>query len=179
MANAIFTCLCLRPSRRFLPVVVAVRPNFFEIASTVTTQDVLVYISDERARRFGDGENMGGVRYMRVSEESEQLTCPTQITDDWDFYANENGFQLSDGFGAKTIYVQLCDNSGRSVVSTARVSYVDPNEGTVTASPSLPTPDVLLAANMTQTVAAMATANEPYRPTIEAILTATAMPGNP
>jgi hypothetical protein len=162
-----------------LPIIVAARPNLYEISTTVSTPNIFVFIPNENVRPFGEGDIIGAVRYMHISEVPEQLPCPTQASEDWDIYANENEFQLSDGYGLKTIYVQLCDNSNRTVLSSAQVYYVDPNIAVeVTPGGSFPTPDVLRIANITQTAAAVATAYEPYRPTIEAILTATGVPNN-
>ncbi len=163
-----------------LPVVVAERTAINQIAQAVFTQDVLLYIHDERIYRNGDVEAIGAVRTMRIAEQPGEQTCPTNVaasdlTGGWERYTNEVRWMLSDGAGVKTIYVQMCDNRGRTITMSTRVNYLDETAaGTVMPFNGTATPDVIGIANATQTAAASATSYAPYLATVESILTATA-----
>lgn len=157
-----------------LPIVITERASINQIAQTVLTRDVLLYIHDERVYRNGDLDAIGAVRYMRVSEQPSEAPCPAdEPTGDWQRYTNEVRLTLSEGAGLKQIYVQMCDLRGRTVTSTTQVIY-QTAAGTPVIGSGTPTPDVLMIANATQTAAASATAYAPYLMTVEAILTATA-----
>jgi hypothetical protein len=168
-----------------LPVVVTERTTINQIAQAVFTRDVLLYIHDERVYRNGDVEAIGAVRAMRISEEQGEQACPTNVassdlTGGWERYTNEVRWMLSDGAGVKTIYVQLCDNRGRSITMSTQVSYLDEAAaGTVMPFNGTATPDVVGIANATQTAAASATSYAPYLATVEGILTATAAVSTP
>ena len=104
-----------------LPVIVTVQPSLNEIAQTTPTRDVILYVHDERARRIGTNGAIGAVTSLRISEQPGDQPC--QSSDEWKPYRSENVYKLSDGFGLKTIYVQLCDRTGVSVTSTTQVNY--------------------------------------------------------
>ncbi|MEZ4671963.1 MAG: CAP domain-containing protein [Anaerolineae bacterium] len=165
-----------------LPVIITDRIARNVIADNVTSPDVILYINDENSHRNGDDDFLGGVQNMRISESPDEQDCPTGISPDWSGYRNAVLWTLSEGYGPKTIYVQLCDSSNpprRLTVSTT-VNYVQ----VVTETPAAkiqgtPTPDVLNIANATQTAAASATSYAPYLATVESILTATAAAPSP
>jgi hypothetical protein len=163
-----------------LPIVITERTMINQIAQTVLTQDVLLYIHDERGYRNGDAEAIGAVRTMRISEQPGEQACPTNVaatdlTGGWQRYTNEVRWSLSAGAGSKTIYVQLCDNRGRTITASTQVSYLDEAAaGTALPFNGTATPDVMGIANATQTAAASATSYAPYLATVEAILTSTA-----
>jgi hypothetical protein len=146
-----------------LPVITAQRSAIDQIAQTVAQREVVLYIHDERVNRFGQGDIIGAVERIRISEQPGELACDDP-TPDWQPYTNELLWSLSPGAGLKTLYVQMCDSAGRSVLSTAQVTLAD--ESAV--------PDVMSVVRATQTAAAQATNYAPYQPTIQAILTATA-----
>jgi hypothetical protein len=146
-----------------LPVVTTQRSAIEQIAETVAQREVVLYIHDERVNRFGLGDIMGAVEKIRISEQPGQLDCDDP-TPDWQPYTNEVLWSLSPGAGLKTLYVQMCDNAGRTVLSSAQVTLTDTSAA----------PDVMSVVRATQTAAAQATTYAPYLPTIEAILTATA-----
>lgn len=161
-----------------LPVVITDRTARNVIATSVTSPDIILYINDENSHRNGDGDFIGGIQNMRISEQPDTQECPTGISPDWSGYRNAVLWTLSDGYGPKTVYVQLCDaaNPPRKLTVTAVVNYVQQTAETPGApTPNgTPTPDVLGIANATQTAAASATAYAPYLATVESILTATA-----
>ncbi len=146
-----------------LPVVVAQRSAIDQIAQTVAQREVVLYIHDERVNRFGLGDIMGAVEQIRISEQPGELACDDP-TPDWQPYNNEVLWSLSPGAGLKTLYVQMCDSAGRSVLSSIQVTLTD----------AASAPDVMGVVRATQTAAAQATTYAPYQPTIQAILTATA-----
>lgn len=146
-----------------LPVITTQRSAIDQIAQAVMQREVVLYIHDERVNRFGQGSIMGAIEKIRVSEQPGELACDDP-TPDWQPYTNELLWALSPGAGLKTLYVQMCDNAGRTVLSTAQVSLTDNSAA----------PDVMGVVRATQTAAAQATTYAPYQPTIQAILTATA-----
>ena len=159
-----------------LPIIVADLSARNAIAETVSSRDVLLYINDENSHRAGGLDFIGGIQNMRVSEQQDDLDCPTGFSTDWEPYQNAIQWELSDGFGLKTIYVQLCDSTGQKRTSSTSVNYApatlvpDPTASSSTATP----PNLVQIANFTQTAVANATSFAPYVPTLEAILTATA-----
>lgn len=155
-----------------LPVVVAERSAVNVITETVTTPNIVLYISNENSHRSGDGNFIGAIANMRITNEPEELVCPTGISPEWDAYRNIIPWTLTDGFGLKTIYVYLCDQSRPRLSLEVKVNYASGT--TVTVDSLTPTADTLGIANVTQTAAASATWFAPYLPTVEAILTATA-----
>lgn len=146
-----------------LPVVTTQRSAIDQIAQTVAQREVVLYIHDERVNRFGQGNIMGAVDRIRISEQPGELAC-NDPTPDWQPYTNETLWTLSPGAGLKTVYVQMCDTAGRSVLSSTQVTLTD----------AAAAPDVMGVVRATQTAAAQATTYAPYQPTIQAILTATA-----
>jgi hypothetical protein len=146
-----------------LPVIAAQRSAIDQIAQTVAQREVVLYIHDERVNRFGLGDIMGAVEEIRISEQRGELACDDP-TPDWQPYNNEVLWSLSPGAGLKTVYVQMCDSAGRSVLSSVQVTLTDASAA----------PDVMSVVRATQTAAAQATVYAPYQPTIQAILTATA-----
>lgn len=146
-----------------LPVVVTERGDVGVIAQTVDQPEVVLFVHDERVNRFGEDDIMGAISQMRVSEQSGELPCNAD-SPEWQPYDLQVLWTLSAGSGEKTIYVQMCDDAGRSVTSSARVNFVD--------SSSLP--DLMGVVRATQTAAAEATSIAPFLPTVEVILTATA-----
>jgi hypothetical protein len=148
-----------------LPVIVAEKSNLGRIAQSVDEPDIVLYIHDERVNRFGTGDTVvGAIQRMYVSEMGGELDCNNPDDPDWLPYEIEFPWTLSSGSGLKTIYVQLCDDFGRSVVSTTQVDYVETSAQ----------PDLISVVRATQTAAAQATTIAPYLPTIEFALTATA-----
>jgi len=159
-----------------LPIIVADFSARNQIATTVSSREVLLYINDENSHRPGGLDYIGGIQNMQVSEQPITADCPTGFSSDWEAYQNAMPFELSDGFGAKTIYVRLCDANGKSLDVSTTLTYAPATplpEATLTANAPA-TPNVLLIANSTQTAVANATNYAPYAPTVEAILTATA-----
>lgn len=165
-----------------LPIVITQLRTLNQIPQVVDTRDVILYMHDERINRFGVGDIMGAVDSFRVSETGEQLECPATTgaasETGWESpYVNNLTYTLSPGIGSKTVYVQFCDDLGRTITSSASVEFRAVPTGTPPSLPGLVrTPDVLGIANATQTAAASATAYAPYEMTIEAILTQTAAP---
>ncbi len=159
-----------------LPIMVADFNAKNQIATTVSSRDVLLYINDENSHRPGGLDFIGGIQNMRVSEQQEDLDCPTSLTPDWKPYENVIQLELSDGFGLKTIYVELCDAAGKKVSVKTNVTYAPATavpDATMTGNAAA-TPNVLLIANATQTAVINAQIYPTYAPTIEFILTATA-----
>ena len=146
-----------------LPVVIPERNNVHMIAETIDQPDIVLFVHDERVNRFGEGETMGAVNQMRVSEQPGELDC-TASSPEWEPYDLQLRWSLSPGSGQKSIYVQMCDEAGRTVTSVAQVNLIDPASA----------PDLMGIVRATQTAAAQATGIAPYLPTVEAILTATA-----
>jgi hypothetical protein len=155
-----------------LPVVVVERSAVNVIRETVTTPDIALYISNENTHRGGDDEFIGAIENMRIANQPQDVTCPSGLSPEWDAHRNIVPWTLTDGFGAKTIYVYLCDQSRPPLTVEVRVNYVSGASATV--ENLSPTVDTLGIANVTQTAAAHATGIAPYLPTVEAILTATA-----
>ncbi len=159
-----------------LPIIVADLKAKNVIAETVSSRNVLLYINDENSHRAGGADFIGGIQNMRVSEQNVDLECPTTYSPDWEPYQNAIQLTLSDGFGSKTIYVELCDGVGKKIRVNTSVVYApatpvpDPTASASTATP----PNVLQMANNTQTAVANAIIYSTYAPTVEAILTATA-----
>ncbi|MBZ0303594.1 MAG: hypothetical protein K8J31_27895 [Anaerolineae bacterium] len=147
-----------------LPVIAARRAAVAEIAQTFDQPEVVLYIHDERVNRFGQGQTMGAVEKIHISEQPGERDCADTSDPGWQPYNNEVIWTLSAGSGVKTIYVQMCDSTGRGVVSSTQVTYVDEASA----------PDISGVVRATQTAAAGATRIAPYQPTVEAILTATA-----
>lgn len=158
-----------------IPVFVIDPQSPLLIAERVTSRDVVLAVHDERARLLSPGGEMAQVQFLRVSEQPTELDCPTDRTEVWEDYSPEVPFRLSQGSGVKTIYVQMCDIYGTSLVMQTQVIYQDPNDPTPTSSETtVPIPlDVLGIVYATQTVAAASTMNAPLMPTVEYILTAT------
>ncbi|MCB9450404.1 MAG: CAP domain-containing protein [Anaerolineaceae bacterium] len=170
--------------RYYYMLLFAARPNELPVVITdlkvvveqVSSRNVYVRPHNENTHTNGDRidniDVIGRVQAIRVSETPGKETCPTGITlpAGWESYRPYLPYTLSDGSGLKTVYVQMCDAAGRTVVSSAQVTYTDPR--TPAPDSNLATP--LGLAQMTQTAAAQATLYAPLQPTIEAILTATA-----
>jgi hypothetical protein len=153
-----------------LPVVITDPALPSEIATAVSTPNIILRIQNESSHTNGDGDFIGAVQNLRVSEQSQELPCPASAFDTssgWRAYTNHIEMPLSDGFGLKTLYVQMCDREGRTITSSAQVTVGDPN----IAPADVNIMNMVIA---TQTAAVQATAFEPLRPTVEAILTATA-----
>jgi len=146
-----------------LPVVAARRGAVSEIAQTFEQPEIVLYIHDERVNRFGQGDTLGALEKIRISEQPGELDCNAD-SPDWQPYTNEVLWTLSPEPGTKTIYVQMCDSAGRSLASSTQVIYMDGSS----------MPDIPGIARATQTAAAEATQIAPFLPTIESILTATA-----
>jgi hypothetical protein len=164
-----------------LPVVVTEFPALNRITTTVSTRDVILYVHDERVVRFGGDDFIGAIEALRISSSPDSLPCTGDSSQGWRPYENEIPYRLADTPGLQTVYVQMCDTRGFSIMMSVPVVYQDQPTPTPTASPSptsstqLPaTPDVNAIANATQTAAASATAFAPYLATVEVILTATA-----
>ncbi len=172
-----------QPNR--LPVVVTELPNLNVIASTVETRDVILYVHDERANRFGTETSIGGIDYLRISDSPDMLPCSADRQQGWRPYENEIRWQLADVPGTQTLYVQMCDARGQTIMSEVRVTYLQEVTPTLPATLSInpisgqPSPNVLDIAQATQTAAASATAFAPYLSTVEAILTTTAAAPTP
>ncbi|MAS34992.1 MAG: hypothetical protein CL610_13365 [Anaerolineaceae bacterium] len=147
-----------------LPVVTTQRGQIAEIVRTFDQRETVLYIHDERVNRFGQGNIIGAVDKLRISEQPGELACADTTSPDWQPYNNEIVYTLSPGAGSKTLYIQMCDAAARSLVSTAQVTLTDPSDDI----------DLLSIVRATQTAAADATNIAPYQPTIQAILTATA-----
>lgn len=161
-----------------LPIIVADLKARNAIAENVSSRSVLLYVNDENSHRAGGLDFIGGIQNMRVSEQKVDLECPTGFSTDWEPYQNAIQLELSDSFGSKTIYVELCDNNGKKLSVSTTVNYgpatPEADVTTTARGTATATPDVLLIANATQTAAANATLYAPYVPTVESILTATA-----
>lgn len=160
-----------------LPIIITDPDDLSPIPAVVDTREVLLYLHDERVNRFGVGDTMGAVSVFRISETGEQLECPTTTPDSslgWEAYVNERPYTLNAGVGIKTVYVQMCDEVGRSTLSSTSVNFQAPPTNTPPVIAQSVTPDVMGIANATQTAAASATAYAPYALTVEAILTQTA-----
>lgn len=159
-----------------LPVFVIDPDNAGQIAQEVATREIALAITDERARTTSARPAFSGVEVLRVSELPGELPCPTGEGGDWQPYSPEVPYQLSQRSGLKTVYVQVCDQFGTSLVLSTQVNYQDPNDPSETPSPTVPPIplEVIGIVNATQTSAAAATLNAPLIPTVEAILTATA-----
>ncbi len=166
-----------------LPVVAASPNDISAIATLVTNPQVVLYVHDERVNRIGSTGIIGAVELLRISEDESPQPCPAEAGGDWRQYELEIPWLLTAEPGLQTIYVQMCDLRGVSLVSSTQVDY-QPN-ATITPSPTrtpiptssrfnLPTPDVMGIVNATQTAAASATFYAPFQQTVEAILTATA-----
>ncbi len=166
-----------------LPVTAASPVNISAIATLTTLPEEVLYIHDERVNRIGRDDVMGAVEWMHISADGIPQPCPVEQTGDWRQYELEVLWPLGAEPGLKTIYVQLCDNRGVSVLSSTQIDYQP--DATITPAPTrtpeptssrvnLPTPDVVGIANATQTAAASATFYAPFQQTVEVILTATA-----
>ncbi|MBZ0295120.1 MAG: hypothetical protein K8L99_21325 [Anaerolineae bacterium] len=162
-----------------LPVVVTQLPEISEIVTQVETRDVILYVHDERINRFGSEDIIGGVEYLRISNSEATLACNFDPQLGWRSYENEIALTLPDEPGLQTIYVQMCDDQGRSIISSTQVIYDPGLTATPTVADAFPTPNVEAIANATQTAAASATFYAPYQQTVEAILTATASVATP
>lgn len=162
-----------------LPVIITQRPDIHVLTQTVTSRDVFLWVNDEKVERRGGEDVIGGVRFIRVSEQPDLLECPTTPNNGWQRYVNATSWTVSDGEGPKTVYVQMCDERNRTITMSAEVNYSPGVEGSTSGFTRTPTPDVLAIANATQTAAASATAYAPYLQTVEAILTATAAAPTP
>lgn len=174
-----YTYVILMASRpNVLPVVIT-DPDQSRAKSILTTTDapdVILRVQNENSHREGDvinGEQMIGlVTSIRISESSEQVDCPANAFDTnngWQPYNNRPAYTLSDGAGAKTVYVQMCDDEANTVISSADIQFGEAGAATLETDA-----DLLPIVHATQTAAAEATAFAPLRPTVEAILTATA-----
>lgn len=163
-----------------LPAVVAERATKHIITESVTSNEVILYISNEYSHDEGDSDFIGEAQVMRISEQPEDTACPTGNDSSWDPYRFAVIRSL-EGFGPKNFYVQLCDGSTppRKLTVTVSFNYVAQIVDTPAAPNGTPTPDVLGIANVTQTAAASATAYAPYLATVENILTATAAASSP
>lgn len=165
-----------------LPVVVAEQPDLNVIATRVDTREVILYVHDERANRFGTETTIGAIEYLRISDSPQALECGTDRDQGWRPYENEIRWLLADTPGPQTLYVQMCDARGQTLMTPVQVSYLQEATPTPVVTQGVdgqPTPDVLGIANATQTAAASATAFAPYLVTVEAILTATAAAPTP
>ncbi|HLV36245.1 MAG TPA: hypothetical protein VKY59_14055 [Spirillospora sp.] len=146
-----------------LPIIATRRSAIAEITHNFEQPEVVLYIHDERVNRFGQGQTIGAVEKIRISEQPGELDCATD-SPDWQPYTNEVLWTLSPGSGTKTLYVQMCDSAGRHILSSTHLVLTD-----LTAQP-----DLIGVIRATQTAAAEATHIAPYLPTINAALTATA-----
>jgi len=162
-----------------LPVMITERPDIHVLSQSVANRDVFLWVNDEKVERRGSTDTIGGVRFIRISEQPDTLECPTTSNGDWQRYVNATSWMLSEVVGPKTVYVQMCDERNRTITMSAEVNYNPPEPGTSSSFTRTPTPDVLGIANATQTAAASATAYAPYLQTVEAILTATAAAPTP
>ncbi|MBL8164015.1 MAG: hypothetical protein JNJ61_18650 [Anaerolineae bacterium] len=166
-----------------LPVVVTVPDTPSVIAENVIDPNVQIRIHNENTHTNGDrvGETIfvGSIEDIRISEQPEVLACPTaaDTTSIWRPYRNVVTYELTAGFGLKTLYVQMCDKFGRTLISQTSVTFARASDQlTASVENVTPGPDVIGIANATQTAAASATAYAPVIQTVEAILTATAAP---
>lgn len=166
-----------------LPVIITEPTSLNVIARRADNRDVILYVHDERVVRFGGEGFIGGIEWLRISTSNAVLPCSNDSQSGWRPYENEIPWQLADVPGPQTLYVQMCDGAGRTVMMSTQVFYRE--DPTITPQPTdipesgggidaLPTPDVLDIAQATQTAAASATFYAPYAATVEAILTATA-----
>lgn len=146
-----------------LPIIATRRSAIAEITRNFEQPEVVLYIHDERVNRFGQGQAIGAVEKIRISEQPGELDCAAD-SPDWQPYNNEVLWTLSPGPGTKALYVQLCDSAGRRILSSTQLVLTD----------SSSQPDLIGVIRATQTAAAEATSIAPYLPTINAALTATA-----
>ncbi len=165
-----------------LPVMITTEEQPNVIAQTVTSREVTLRIHNEYSHTkgdvVGDQQYIGRITKIRLANEPGEQTCPAggdESNPAWEPYRLRLDWTLSDGFGPKTVYVQLCDASGRTVTTQTVVTYANPaNNPVATPENQTPGPDVLGIAQATQTAAASATAYVPVLETVQAILTATA-----
>jgi hypothetical protein len=157
-----------------LPALITERNNKYLITDTITSPDVTLYINSEYSHDDGDGNSIGEVKWIRITDQPEKMTCPTGEENGWAAYRTAVFRSLTGDYGKKTLYIQLCDASGRTMSVAPSVNYVAQQVDISNASGGTPTPNVMIIANATQTAAAIATSYAPYQPMVESILTGTA-----
>lgn len=163
-----------------LPVVITELTSNDRV-EVVFTPDVLVHIHDEVARQFGDANaTLARLQTVRISESLEEQACPqgNDLYGDWEFYRANFDWTFSEGFGTRTIYVQLCDLRGNTLTQTVQIDYLE-RDMLETPAPLGLDPRVFEAVQATQTAAVEATIGAQIAPTVEAILTATAAAPTP
>lgn len=175
--------------RHYYVVVFAARPDVFPISITdldsndllpaTTERQVLVHVPNYVINRdLTNATLQGDIELVRISEEAAPQACPANASTapHWETYRKNYAYTLSDGFGPKVVYVQVCDAQGNSLVVTGEIFFGDTaslvGEDNTTAARLDPV--ILNAVQATQTAAATATAYAEVLPTVEAILTATA-----
>lgn len=131
--------------RRYFVMVFASQPNALPVLVTqgegelhlirdaVTRPDVVLFISNELAYPNGNGETIGRVTYIRVTEQSEQRGCPTSAANPgpWEVYSAEYPYELSPSLGVKVIHVYFCDDFGRQTRTQVSVLLTDDPSRTV------------------------------------------------
>jgi hypothetical protein len=155
--------------RTFWTLNVGAQPNALPVlindgATNVETITVTLRLVPENVVPEGLGTAMGQPVEYRAS------TSPRFAGAEWGPWAPRVDFELDQTSGQQTVYVQLRDTAGRTAVSQASVTLIDPN------ATATPTGTVVTAVTATPTVTSAATT--PTRtptasPTATTIVTAT------
>ncbi|MFW5691046.1 MAG: CAP domain-containing protein [Chloroflexota bacterium] len=118
-----------------LPAVVIPHPPpaAYPLGSVITGRDVLVFVSNENAYPLGDGQSIGEITHMHISETLlDDPACPSldALPPDWDYYSPEVIYdRLSAGDGHKVLHIHMCDDIREMVVTS--VEFVVDTSGTI------------------------------------------------
>ncbi|NDJ85504.1 MAG: hypothetical protein GYB66_06430, partial [Chloroflexi bacterium] len=120
-------------------VVMGAQPNGIPLvindgAETVYSRKVNLYIHNEFSLAYEtDADTMQRANEVRISNREDEIEDAEWMS--WDDNNFEVDWQLSEGYGEKTVWVELQDEKGVIVRSHADVTYADP------ATAPTPTPD--------------------------------------
>ncbi|MEO1291083.1 MAG: hypothetical protein AAFV93_25390 [Chloroflexota bacterium] len=173
--------------RHYYVLVFASQPDVFPVSITeIESNDVITSTESERvlvhvpnyviARNLNAYILRDEIEFVRISEESTALSCPTNASQsaEWETYRKNYEYTLSPPQGEKIIYVQLCDANGNTVTETVEILFGSVDNRPSTSDNVVGDPRVLTAVAETQSAVATATSDAEIMPTVEFILTATA-----
>lgn len=129
-------------------IVLGAQPNVIPVvvndgAAKVYSQEVELYVHNELTLSYETDatvlQRANEVRFANSEAELEQATWQL-----WDDLNSAVPWQLTDGFGAKEVWVELRDTKGVTVKSVANVEFADPATSPDAATLPAPSPITLV-----------------------------------
>ena len=163
--------------RTYWTITLGSQPNLLPIfindgAPVTKDRQVAVQLTQEDAVPQGDGNGIGRVVEVRISDRSDFGNA------EWQPWEPLLPFTLDRKTGTKTIYMQMRDGAGKTTIATATIEY-DPNSRNVIkpVSPGIvPTPEPTSSTPLPTTTSLVTTASPTSPSTATAIATITPTP---